>query len=178
MYKIAWRKQPYFEASRGNDLEASRETVVRGRAGDWIWPPGHVVPELLIQHAVRRHDWETKWGWLALASSTFRSQVCNQSSTKDCAGRTSQEIKRKNTKDMDMVRPAVPSALNWPAYHCVLRVSSAFSSDFCAMQRSDEMKDSSTRFRDLANGSSCATSAHLPKRLVWSTGNTQTCGAA
>jgi hypothetical protein len=61
---------------------------------------------------------ETKWGWLALALSTFRSQICNQSllvalfwlddissgavpsegfsSGNDCA-RASEEVKRRST---------------------------------------------------------------------------------
>ena len=38
------------------------------------------MPELLLQHARVVTIGETKWGWLALASSTFRSQVCDQPS--------------------------------------------------------------------------------------------------
>ena len=60
MYQVVRRKDSYFETCRRNDFQPSRGAVIRGRAAARILLPGHIVPELLDQYGVSRHNRRNK----------------------------------------------------------------------------------------------------------------------
>src|SRR5207245_9894583 len=61
MHNVARRKNPYFQASCGDDFQTARGAVVRGyRIARGILLPGHVIAELLDQQDMSCNDRRNK----------------------------------------------------------------------------------------------------------------------